>query len=960
VANDFGPPDFLCRNNRDGTFSNVIDQSLPHTPFSSMGSDIGDVDNDGHIDLFVADMAGTTYERTQRGLADSRARAFVTQNEQVGKTVQLLYNALYLGTGTSRCLDAAHLSGLAATDWTWSTRFEDLDQDGWLDLFVTTGMDREQNNLDMLERRLAAVSPWERINITKSSPVLNQANLAYVNRGGLRFEEVGKAWGLDHVGVSFGAAFGDLDGDGDLDLVFTNFEKGATVLRNDSQQGNSTVIALRGTASNRFGLGARVEATTKSGTQVRQLISARGYLSTSEPVVHFGCGDDATIERLRIVWPNGREQMLEKLATGRRYLITEEPDRLKAELRTAEQRSPGSPNPKATVLFEDVTAALGLAIVQREEPLEGTVAQPLLPRRFNRRGPGVAVGDLNRDGIDEIVLGATVIDGAKILRRDGSRYQVLDTGELGAKLPINDGPPLIFDANGDGTNDLLFTGGGAALPAEEPEYEPRLWLNDGRGAFRPAPDGALPSLPISTGAAVAADFDRDGALDLFLGARLLPGFYPESPTSALLLQRGGRLTDVTQAFAPELREIGLVTSALASDVDGDGWIDLIVALEWGGVRYLRNETGRALTDVSAAWGFDTAGSGLWTSLAAVDFNHDGRLDYAVGNLGLNTLYTASRERPLRLFAGNFAGSGEPQLIEAFEADGRLVPIASRAELSAKIPAVLKRFPSNNRYATATLEDVLGKEGLAKAVSYEAGELCSGVLLSDTTGRYTFSALPHYAQISPVQGMAAADFDCDGHSDLLLVHNDYSAIPARGRWDSGLGWLLRGDGHGGFQHVPIAESGWIVPGNAKALALVDLNSDARPDAIVSRNDQATLAFQNARSEVRSSAFRRSGDVAAAEAETPNSSEHLHFAMRLRGRAGNPDAIGARIVVESDGRILHLFEICAGGGYASQSTATTFFAIPRELAAEGKIRVRWPSGGTKELTLPAESGYVDVPE
>jgi hypothetical protein len=927
VANDFAPPDFLYRNNRDGTFTNVIDEVLPHTPYSSMGSDQGDVNNDGRIDLLTVDMAGTTHEFTQRGLTDSRAKADSLRNERLDTAVEEFYNALYLNTGIGRCLEAAHLAGLAGTNWTWSTRFEDLDNDGRLDLFVTNGMDREQNNLDMITKRLAAVDPYQRIRITKASPVLKQANLAFANRGNLRFEEVGRQWGLDQVGVSFGAAFGDFDGDGDMDLIYTNYQHGATILRNDSQHGSSVMIALRGTASNRFGVGARVEATTKSGTQVRQLVLGRGYLSTSEPVVHFGFGDDQTIECLKIIWPSGKTQSIQGLAAGRKYIITEPGGSAAAN---------SQPAPRVT-RFTEISRSLGLHLTQREETLEGTIPQSLLPRRFNRRGPGIAVGDIDGDGIDEIVLGATSVDGAKLLRRESSNYRPVKIGPLGAKPAIDDGPPLIFDANGDGANDVLFTAGGAALPAEAPEYEPRLWLNNGHGGFISAPEGTLPSEPISVGAAIAADFDRDGSLDLFLGGRLFPGDYPEAPTSALLLSRGGRLMDLTKSFAPGLREVGLVTSALATDVDDDGWIDLVVTLEWGGVRFFRNRQGHGLVDASAEWGFDTAGSGLWTSLAAADFNHDGHLDYAVGNLGLNTEYTTSRAFPLRLFAGDFAGSGQPQLVEAYDVDGSLFPVASRDELAEKIPAVRRRFRSNDRYAAATLEEILGKEALAKADVYLAGEIRSGVLVSQPSGRYQFVPLPRYAQIAPVQGLVAADFDGDGNDDLLLVANDYSAISAIGRWDSGLGWLLRGDGQGGFQVVPPAKSGWIVPGNAKALVLVDLDGNGCPDAIASRNNQSALAFRNA-----------------------GSNGNRLVAVRLHGRGGNPDAIGACVTLISGDRSLQMVEIHAGGGYASQSTTTAFFSIPNKLATGAKFRIRWPSGSFTEIALPQKNGYLNVNE
>ncbi|MBD5778078.1 VCBS repeat-containing protein [Pelagicoccus sp. NFK12] len=927
VANDFGPPDFLYRNNGDGTFTNVLDETVPHTSFSSMGADLGDVNNDGHIDFFVSDMAGSTLEKEHRGQSDSRALLDARRNESKGTALQLLKNALYENSGKGRFYEAAILAGISATDWTWSTRFEDLDNDGRLDLFVTNGMDREQNNLDLIEKRMASVNAWGRIGILKASPVLEQANFAFANRGDLQFEEVGEQWGLHEKGVSFGAAFGDLDNDGDLDLVYTNYEAGPTVLRNDSQAGQRVIVLLKGVHSNRFGLGARIELVSESGLQVRELVSARGYLSTSETIAHFGLGEDQGIESLTVHWPSGIEQRYEGLAAGFRYTIEEEGEPvLGARSKAA-----------APVRFREVSEQIGLSLAQEEEVLEGTVAQALLPKRFNRRGPGLAVEDLDGDGLDEILLGATAKSGAKVLKLSEGEYRIMDTGPLGEAPPINDGPPLIFDANGDGLNDILFTGGGAALPAEEPEYEPRLWLNAGARGFMRAKEGILPSTPISAGAVVSADFDRDGALDLFIGGRLFPGYYPEPAYSALLMRKGDAFEDATDSLAPGLAEVGLVTSALASDVDGDGWTDLVVALEWGGVRVFRNEAGRSFADVSEKWGFDNAGHGLWTSLASGDFNGDGILDYALGNHGLNTIYSQWGEGALNLFYGRFSRSSELMTLLAYEREGAYYPLASRGELMAKIPEVRSRFPSNDDFARASLAEIVGEEALAGASVFSAEELRSGVLLSGGADGYAFEPLPRVAQLAPVQGMQAGDFDLDGHCDLLLVQNDFSAIPAHGRFDSGLGGFFRGDGSGAFEFVPATSSGWLVAGNAKALVKIDFDGDAVPDAVGTRNDDRSFAFRN---------------------EIP--SDRLCFALRLQGKGGNGNGVGARVSVLCDGQLSWLEEVQAGGGYASQSAALVYFSVPREALESAELLVRWPSGGSSRHELPREAGYFSIQE
>ncbi|HVZ64518.1 MAG TPA: FG-GAP-like repeat-containing protein [Lacunisphaera sp.] len=917
VANDYSGPDRLYHNNRDGTFTDVIDRVMPHTPYYAMGSDSGDVNNDGRIDFVVADMATTTREKDLRGMAGSRERAQL-EPERPGEAPQYMHGALYLNTGTGRCLEAGWLAGVAATDWTWSVRFEDLDNDGRLDLHVTNGMIREYNNADILQRVMSLEDPTASRRLLRDSPKLAETNLAFRNDGDLRFEEVGARWGLNQRGVSFGAAFGDLDGDGDLDVVYANYEGAVTVLRNDSPGGHRLIVALRGTQSNRYGVGATARIESALGRQVRDLQLARGYLSSSEPVLHFGLGDDTMISKLVVTWPSGAEQSFTDLAVDRRLTITEP---------AAPGAHPAPLAPSAAGQFTDISQPAGFALASTRAANSREEMVPLQPVRFNRRGPALAVGDLDGDQREDVVVGGTMTDPARVLVSSAAgAFQPLQ--ELARDAHLDDGPVLIFDADGDGVNDVLITKGGASLPAGAAEYQPVLWRNDGHGRFQAQP-GALPSLPISVGAAAAVDFDRDGRLDLFLGGRVVPGHYPEPARSALLRNVGGRFEDVTAEFAPALSEAGLVTSALWSDVDRDGWPDLLVALEWGRVKYFHNEHGKGFSDWTERAGFASAGSGWWTSLASADFNGDGRPDFVAGNIGLNTQYRASTAAPAVLFRGEFGRAGATQLVEAVYEDGRLLPWRTRKALGAEIPTILQRYRQDDVYARATLEDILGADKLAAAQRFVATELRSGVFLSQADGTYRFEPLPRLAQVAPFQGVVAGDFDGDGHADIYAVQNSYAPVAMIGRFDGGLSQLLRGDGHGHFSAVPPADSGLVVPGDAKALALADLDGDGWPDFLVTRNGDTSLAFHN-------------GGVAGRNS----------LAVRLHGPAGNPEGIGARVALELADGSAQTSEVQAGSGYYSQSGHNVFFGWS-DANPPRRVRVFWPDGRTSAFPVARDS-------
>lgn len=414
VANDFEPADFLYRNNQDGTFTNVIHEVVPGMAYSTMGADLGDVNHDGLIDFFVADMATTTHEKDQRGMASSRE---LSREDADSSTLapQKLRNVLFLNTGLGSMQEAGILAGIDATDWTWSTRFEDFDNDVYLDLHVTNGMNREYQNADLRDRIILAESPSVRLRTMKESPRLNEANLAYRNRGDLSFEEVGAAWGLDKVGVSFGATMGDLDGDGDLDLVHANYGEGVTVLHNDIDTGHRVQVGLRGTDSNRFGVGARVRIRTATGIQVRDLVVERGYLSSSEPVLHFGIYSADTVISLSVRWPSGITQTFRDLAVDRFYVVREQ----------RQEEENAGPISVSLPTFRDLSGDLGLTLASREGAFREHTRQPLVPTRFDRLGPALAVGDRNGDGREDMVLGGTAQTPARHHRRlrEGLRFR---------------------------------------------------------------------------------------------------------------------------------------------------------------------------------------------------------------------------------------------------------------------------------------------------------------------------------------------------------------------------------------------------------------------------------------------------------------------------------------------------------------------------------------------------------
>ena len=817
VSNDYTGPDMLYHN-LGGKFENRIGETVPHTPWFSMGSDIGDVNNDGLIDFFACDMAATTHYRDKMMMGNMDDMGWFLEYVEPR---QYMRNALYLNTGSGPMMEAAYLAGISKTNWTWSPRLEDFDSDGRIDLFVTNGILRDSMNSDISAFADQKFEPgsaqWA--NFWTVQPLFKEQNLAFRNDGDLQFTNVSGRWGLNHTGVSFGAATADFDGDGDLDLIVNNAEEPAAIYRNETS-GNRVRIRLKGTESNRFGLGAHASIRTLDEIQTRYLTSARGWLSASEPIVHFGVGEMEEITNLTIRWPSGHTQSFDDLPVNQLFTITE----------------PGGDAPEETAdesptMF--VSSDRLRSAVQKEDSFDDFAKQPLLPNKLSQSGPAMAWADVDGDGDADGFLGGSTGYAGQLLRNNAGKFEIEEIAV--ADADSEDVAAVFFDADEDGDNDLYVVSGSVEKNAGDAAYRDRLYLNDGNGRFAKAPDGALPDLRDSGSCVAAADFDQDGDQDLFVGSRSIPGRYPESPASRLLVNRGDGEFSVT----PEsLTAVGLATAAVWSDANGDGWLDLLVTLEWGPVKLFLNDTKGKLIDATEQSGLGDL-LGWWNGIAAGDIDGDGDLDYAVTNYGLNTKYKASKSKPALLYYGDFDSSGTPHLVEAKYEGSKALPRRGFSCSSGAMPLLKSKVKTFHNFAMASLEALYPLE---RGTRWEVNTLESGLLINQGQGKFTFKPFPRLAQIAPTFGVVLHDVDDDGALDCVLAQNTYSPQRETGRMDGGLSLLLKGDGSGNFSPVWPAASGISIRADAVEVAVTDLNGDNRTDLVFSVNDGPVYAFE----------------------------------------------------------------------------------------------------------------------
>lgn len=916
VANDYFGPDRLYRNNRNGSFTEVSRDVLPHTPWTSMGADAADLNNDGLIDLVGTDMSGTTHYQRMIDMIDVEKSGWFLD---YAEPRQYMRNALFFNTGMNRFLETAYLSHFAHTDWTWSVVAGDLDNDTRVDIFIPNGMTRNWMDVD-LAKRAKALPPSDFASFWRAQPIRADTNLAFRNLGEYRFESVGPAWGLNHPGPSFGAVMADLDRDGDLDLVVNNFEKPARILRNGGQGQHQVVFRLEGAAANRFAIGATLRLETATGHQLRYLTGSHGFMSSAEPFVHFGLGPENRIRQLTVLWPAGLQTTYQDLPADCLYTLTEP---------AAFTPAAPPPSPPVTLLVPSIALA---GLQHQKTPFDDFQRQPLLPWKLSQFGPGLACGDIDGDGDPDLYLSGSPQAPGVLYRNEGRG--IFRAASQPAFAPgADEMAPLFLDVNGDGAQDLFVVTGGVESDSNDPSLRDRLYLNDGTGRFSPAPEGTLPDLRDSGSTAVAADFDRDGDLDLFVGGRSIPGQYPLTPRSRLLRHDAGRFTDVTDATAPGLSTAGLVTSAVWSDADGDGWVDLLLGCEWGPVRLFHNQQGQLVDQTREAGLADHLG--WWNSIAAGDLDRDGDIDYVVGNLGRNSRYQPTRDNPCHLYFGDFAGSGSPQIIEAWVSSGVLLPLRGKSALEKAVPSISEKVLTFHAYASATLTDLVGDSALQSALRLTATTADSSILLNLGNGRFEMRPLPPLAQVAPSFGTLLLDVDADTWLDLVLVQNFSGPQRETGRMNGGVGLALLGAGDATFNPLWPNQSGFVVADDARSLVTMDVNDDGAPDLVVGVHNGELKAF-----------------------ETTNK-EHRRLQIRLQGRRGNPAAVGARVALRLRDGSRQTAEVYAGGGYLSQSDNLLHFG----LGATGEVdsvQVRWPTGKETQHAGPFPTGHLRIRE
>jgi hypothetical protein len=849
VANDFLSNDLIYINNQDGTFTNRAGEIFKHFSLSSMGSDIADVDNNGQMDLFTTEMQPYYNKRKKlfQGPSSYQKEIFTRKFEY---EYQYARNMLQhnLGTKPASKLPIFGEMGMYAniqeTDWSWAPLFADFDNDGWQDLFITNGFPKDVTDRDFGDFRITASRLVSKERLIAAIPEIKIPNFMFKNMHGDRFEDVTEAWGLNFGTFSNGAAYGDLDKDGDLDLVINNINDPALLLENHADKlfpaDHYVRLQLKGSSRNPAAIGATATLFADGLEQRKSLLSGRGYLSQPEEMLHFGLGNISRIDSVLIVWPGGGRQKITALPIDTLYQISYDPSAILPE--AAIDSTDNS-------IFREVSKKYELdALIQDHDFIDFNF-QSTIPHKFSQYGPSIAIGDVNHDDLDDMFVAGSRNFKEKwfLQQRDGSFKSTEVAYKHGEKLEEEDAGTLLFDADNDGDLDLYIARGCAQYPAGHEFYRDVLMINDGKGNFTESREG-LPSMMSNSSAVKAADFDQDGDLDLFVGSRVLPFSYPKSDRSYLLRNESKgtkiKFVDVTAEVSTELTYPGMISDALWTDFNGDSWPDLILAGEWMPLRIFKNEQGR-LTDITKSSGLQDH-SGWWNSLAAADIDNDGDMDYVAGNLGENTYFKGSIKEPVRLYAKDLDQNGTMDpLISYYLRDSIGVKkeylYHPWQDVTKQYVGIRKKFNSFGEFGESTLPEMFSDGLLDDAMKYQLNDSKSSWIENLGNGQFKMHPLPFEAQLAPIYGILPIDLDDDDRIDLLLVGNDYGMEVQQGRADALVGLALRNIGQGSFSAIPLENSHFFVPGDGKSIAALN-NANKQLLIIATQNNDSIKVFE----------------------------------------------------------------------------------------------------------------------
>ena len=842
ISNDFIGNDILYINQKDGTFKNEISKRINHTSYAGMGNDVSDIDNNGKPDIMVLDMRPEDNKR-QKLIISSTGYDRFQMMLKAGYDPQYSRNTLQLNQGEGKFSEIGNMAGVSSTDWSWSPLLADYDNDGHKDMYVTNGFLRDLGDLDYIHYQGIYDNPLGdreskislKLNSIKNLPPAKLVNYAYKNNGDLTFKKVSEEWGINEASCSSGAAFADLDNDGDLDLLVNNMNQPAFVYENTTNKAKNSnhflKLKLKGEKGNLNGIGVKIELESESGMQYYQHFLSRGYESSIDPNIHFGLRKDSIIESVKITWPDNTSQTLVNIKANQLVEI----NKTDASLKKYQDNQSVKKN-----WFLEVTDTLDLNYKHLEDNFVDFKQQPILPHMNSRNGPGVSVSDVNNDGFEDFYVGGAAGQAGQLFLQAKDGSFTMKAWEM--NIESEDMGSLFFDVDNDGDQDLYIVSGGIQTSLKTNAYQDRLYVNDGHGNFTES--NALPAITASGSSVTASDFDKDGDLDIFIGGRVDPGKYP-MPAKSYLLENQTESTDhpkfkdISKTIA-DWEKLTMVTSAIWTDYDNDDWVDLIVVGEFMPITLFHNENGK-LKYIENPKGLEKS-EGWWNSISGSDFDSDGDIDYILGNLGLNSKYKVSSEEPLCIYAKDFDNDGNIDPIMCYYIEGINQLSHSRDEIISQISAMRSRFRTYKSYAETPFEKSFLPEELEDAYLVKSYVFKNSYLENLGDGSFKLRTLPMEAQMGPIEGIVINDIDQDGFEDLVLTGNSYGTDVATGRYDALMGLVLKGNKEGSFTPLSIEQSGFLNNFDGSGLAMMK-DAFGNLQIIVANNDGPLKVFRS---------------------------------------------------------------------------------------------------------------------